>query len=275
MRFYLGTHKPGWLERTEVPLFVSRRRLAEYKTVPRALGPWALDSGAFTELQQHGEWTVPARQYAREVGRWRDEVGNLQWAAPQDWMCEEIVIRGGTVGKMVFKGTGLSVTGHQRLTTENYRELLQIAPDLPWVPVLQGQSEADYLRHADAYDLAGISLVSLPLVGLGSVCRRNNTDTAEYVIRRLHGDGIRLHAFGFKLAGLRRCGRYLASADSLAWSRTARGEAPLPGCKHRRCNNCLRYALWWRQKAIRAIRGSESAEQMMLWHQRDAGREGE
>ena len=56
--FYLGTHHPSWLRKTDVPLFVSRRRLAGLKTLPRARGPWALDSGGFQELILHGEWTV-------------------------------------------------------------------------------------------------------------------------------------------------------------------------------------------------------------------------
>jgi hypothetical protein len=45
VRFWLGTHKPGWLARTEVPLFVSHRTLGGRRELPRARGPWALDSG--------------------------------------------------------------------------------------------------------------------------------------------------------------------------------------------------------------------------------------
>jgi hypothetical protein len=61
-RFWLGTHMPHWLREVDVPLFISRNRLTRYKTLPRAIGPWALDSGGFTELQRYGRWTVsPAR----------------------------------------------------------------------------------------------------------------------------------------------------------------------------------------------------------------------
>lgn len=49
--FYLGTHMANWLGQTDVPLFVSHMRLRDRKTYPRALGPWALDSGAFTGQQ--------------------------------------------------------------------------------------------------------------------------------------------------------------------------------------------------------------------------------
>jgi hypothetical protein len=47
--------------------------------------------------------------------------------------------------------------------------------------------------------------------------------------------------------GLAAC---LASADSLAWSFQARRAAPLPGCSHANCANCLRYAAAWRERAL-------------------------
>jgi hypothetical protein len=71
VRFYLGTHLPNWLGKVTIPLFVSRRTLAPRRTLPRALGPWALDSGGFTELAMYGRWTVPATQYVAEVRRFR------------------------------------------------------------------------------------------------------------------------------------------------------------------------------------------------------------
>jgi hypothetical protein len=89
--FWLGTHRPNWLERTGVPLFISRRTLCQYRTPPRASGSWALDSGGFSELSLYGRWTVSAKWYAEEVTRWSAEVGQLRWASVMDWMCEEYV----------------------------------------------------------------------------------------------------------------------------------------------------------------------------------------
>ena len=254
MIFYLGTHRPVWLTRTDVPLLLSRRSLAAYRTLPRALGRWALDSGAFTELKDHGEWTVSPADYAADVRRFEAEVGNLAWAAPQDWMCEPFIL----------EKTRLGVAAHQRLTLENYRELRQLAPDQPWVPVLQGWTEADYLRHADQYDTFACDLEQQPLVGLGSVCRRQNTAMVESLIRRLERRGIRLHPFGFKLGGLARVAGKLASSDSLAWSRAARWEDPLPGCSHAHCTNCMTYALWWRGKVLRVVEKAERVDQPLL-----------
>ena len=93
MRFFLGTHRPNWLAHTTAPLFVSDHTLRAYKTLPIAKAAWALDSGGFTELSQHGTWaTGPTpRVYADRVRRYRDEIGGLAWAAPQDWMCEPFI----------------------------------------------------------------------------------------------------------------------------------------------------------------------------------------
>lgn len=160
--FFLGTHQPGWLRKTDVPLFLSRRRLAERKALPRARGPWGLDSGGFQELNLHGQWTVTPRQYVAEVRRYVAEIGNLRWAATQDWMCEPFVLA----------KTGFTVEEHQRRTIDNVKQLLDLAPELPWAPVIQGWTWGDYMRHADAYQKAGIDLARFPAVGVGSVCRR-------------------------------------------------------------------------------------------------------
>jgi len=45
-----------------------------------------LGIGGFTELQKYGRWTVDPRDYVARVHRYRDEIGGLCWAAPQDWM---------------------------------------------------------------------------------------------------------------------------------------------------------------------------------------------
>jgi hypothetical protein len=257
MQFFLGTHRPGWLARLDVPLFVSARRLRGRLRLPRAMGPWSLDSGGFSEVSLLGRWETPAATYAAEVRRYSQEIGQLTTAAVQDWMCEPFITR----------KTELSVREHQRRTIRSYLELRQLAPDLPWMPVLQGWTYDDYLRHLDEYDAAGIDLAALPLVGLGSVCRRQDTTLAEELVRDLHGRGLRIHAFGFKSGGLARCSRFLASADSMAWSYRARHEPiRLPGCTHRNCANCEKFALAWRADLLASIATRErQARQPLLW----------
>jgi hypothetical protein len=239
--FYLGTHHVGWLERTSVPLFVSHRRLAERRRLPRALGAWVLDSGGFTELSLHGRWETSPATYATAVRRYRDEIGGLAWAAPQDFMCEPFMLA----------RTGLTVRQHQERTVDNLLELRALAPDLPFVPVLQGWSLGDYAHGCvELYERAGVDLRSEPLVGLGSVCRRQSTAEIHAIVATLAGLGLRLHGFGVKTFGLGRYAEHLISADSMAWSYYARRSAPLPGCGHRTCANCMRWAIRWRGQVL-------------------------
>ena len=97
-------------------------------------------------------------------------------------------------------------------------------------------------------------LGSLPVVGIGSVCRRQRMAQGREIVGRLSRLGIRLHGFGVKVTGLRDVAHQLVSADSMAWSlRARRGGIRLPGCAHKRCANCARWALVWRDRVLRAI----------------------
>jgi hypothetical protein len=244
--FYLGTHQPHWLN-LGVPLFVSDRRLRRYRRLPLAAAAWALDSGGFTELAHYGSWDTgptPA-EYVARVRRYGDEIGHLAWAAPQDWMCEPVILA----------KTGLTLAEHQARTVDNYLRLRDLAPDLPIIPVVQGWTPGDYLRCADRYARSGADLTASGLVGVGSVCRRQSTAQVGDILTTLHQAGItRLHGFGVKALGLARHGRLLASADSMAWSVQARREPALPGCHgHHNCANCPRYALRWRDRVLATI----------------------
>lgn len=246
MKFWLGTHETSWLAKAGVPLFVSHRRLALRKRLLVAAGPWALDSGGFTELNLYGRWVTTEAEYVAAVRRYAVEIGNLEWAAPMDWMCEPFVI----------DKTGLSVEEHQRRTVENYVSLRATAPELPFIPVLQGWTMADYLHCVDLYAAAGVDLRALPLVGIGSVCRRQNTGEVDLIVSAIAEMGIALHGFGVKTVGLSRYADQLSSADSLAWSYRARNSPPMRGCWHGllgtgSCANCLRFALRWREGVLR------------------------
>lgn len=245
-RFYLGTHQPGWLDWIGVPLFVSDRRLREYKRLPVAAGPWALDSGGFTELSKYGSWAngpTPV-EYAARVTRYQRLIGQLQWAAPQDWMCEPFITA----------KTGLSVETHQWRTIDSLFDLRSLAPSVPWIPVVQGYTVDDYVRHVDMYRSVGVDLAAEALVGVGSVCRRQATDEVGAIFSAVRGVGVdRLHGFGLKKQGLAKWGHLLTSADSLAWSLDARRKPRMDECSgsaHKNCANCPRYALAWRRELV-------------------------
>lgn len=239
--FYLGTHKSHWIRQLDVPLFVSHRTLAQRRKLPRAVGRWALDSGGFTELSMHGRWKTSTAEYVEAVARYAEDVGGLDWAAPQDWMVEPFILA----------KTGLSLREHQDRTVENYLSLR--GTGLPFVPVLQGWTVDDYHACADLYESAGVDLAAEPTVGVGSVCRRQNEHEAGAIFRTLAERGLRLHGFGVKLAGLVRYGKHLASADSLAWSFEARYSPPMDGCPHASCSNCQRFALRWRERLLARV----------------------
>jgi hypothetical protein len=275
--FYLGTHHPHWLrlERfRDVPLFISRNRLTGYKTFPQALGPWAFDSSGFSEVKDHGCWRLPAPEFATDVRRIVNGVGRMpDFVAPQDWMCEPWVIFGKNQhlppgsptrfhGTREARGLGpddpeqdldTAVRFHQERTVENYLELLVLAPEIPWIPVLQGWTLNHYLDCAAMYAAAGVDLSAAPTVGLGSVCRRQATAEIDEIVATFRARGLNLHGFGVKTQGLGDYGPDLSSADSMAWSMDARRSPPLPGHTHKNCANCEDWALMWRQRVLATI----------------------
>lgn len=263
MKFYLGVPDARWLERAGVPLFLSVNAFKQ--KLPKAIAPWALDSGAYTELTKHGTWRATPAEYVARV-REIQTVGMLDFVFVQDWPC----------GPPALAKTGLTVTQHQGRTVDSYLELCELAPDVPWVPVLQGSAPSDYAVHRDAYALAGVDLAAVPLVGLGSIASRQDDPVIGRVAHHLAADGIRLHGLGVKKSGIRLYGDALAAADSHAWSfdayfshragRAARGQVgpPLTACREEvkrgehppTCRNCMRYALHWREAVLVLIEQS-------------------
>lgn len=241
--FYLGTHEVSWLTNEVGPLFISHRRLALRKNLPRAATRWALDSGGFSELELHGRWVTTPTEYIDATRQYAADIGMLDWAAPMDWMCEP---------RMLAR-TGLTVEDHQRRTVANFLELRERAPELPYIPVIQGWTRADYERCVTLYEAAGVDLSREARVGVGSVCRRQGTPEVAEIIWALADAGLSLHGFGVKARGIANVAGALTSADSMAWSYRARRDKPLPGCQHQRCSNCIRYADRWRDRLLAQV----------------------
>jgi hypothetical protein len=252
MMFYLGTHETSWMATSEVPLFVSVRRLRLRRRWPAARSRWAMDSGGFTELNMFGRWTVPAADYAAEIDRAAAEIGRLDWASPQDWMCEPTVL----------DKTGLTIAEHQARSVASVVELRELVRSAHVIPVLQGWTLDDYRRCVDLYGAAGIDLWAEPVVGVGTVCRRQSSREGVAIMGALRRLGLRTHGFGFKTTGLRQCADQMVSADSMAWSFAARKVPPLPGCSHKTCANCRKWAMVWRERVLSA---AEGPVQQSLW----------
>lgn len=237
--FYLGTTMPAWLRTSQHPLFISHKRLTRYKTLPQAKTNWCLDSGGFTELTQHGTWTIPPQDYIQAVKRYEQHIGKLDWCAPQDWMCEPWIIN----------KTGKTIRQHQQNTVNSYIQLAEHLGNLV-IPVLQGWELDDYLHCVDIYNNAGIDLTQHHTVGLGSVCRRQNTNQITQIVQKLYSLGIKLHGFGVKTTGLKHYANKLVSADSMAWSFSGSKQRPCPQTGNRTCSTCWHYAVQWRNKIL-------------------------
>jgi hypothetical protein len=267
--YYLGS-RPNWLDaphlvKRDVPLFVSATTLARYRTrgdafPVRRWGNWALDSGAYTALTTGNEnhpWHRHADDYGGLVTRLMEDLGTPDFAAPQDWPCEETV-RG---------GTGMTTKWHIDATVDNFLYLREEFGHVPWIPVLQGDEPEDYLYCESRYLDAGVDLAEHYRVGVGSICRRAHVPGIVEVLRLFADRGYRLHAFGVKITALPVIGDLLWSADSYAWSDTARLDRyMMPGCDHRSkpdkatgdtlptdCRNCPRWAQQWRRQVLASM----------------------
>lgn len=233
MTFYVGLHHPADARHFE-NAFVSVNALKSRKGhfCPRR---WIMDSGAFSEIANHGRFRTSVSAYAQRIHRW-SYCGIMVAAVAQDWMCEPHIFTGcpkrcrrlgqKPCGPMCTWGTELSVMEHQRLTIERYDELLPLCRNVTLIPVLQGYQLHEYLEHLEAY---GDRITEGMWVGVGSVCKRN-TNVAEIerilsAIKEKRPD-LRLHGFGLKITALGSplVRSLLHSSDSMAWSRAARAE---------------------------------------------------
>jgi hypothetical protein len=216
--FFVGLHQPSDAKRIG-RCMISVNRLYRRKP-PLSVGAWIMDSGAFTEISTHGRWRFPPEKYASEILRWSDQ-GRLEAAVTQDFMCED----------MILKRCGMDVRSHQHLTVWRYQQLLKLLPDRVYLmPVLQGFQPKEYAENILHY---GTLLSPGAWVGVGSVCKRNaNPDAILDVLDAVLQDrpDLRLHGFGLKLTALAdpRIRSRLWSADSMAWSLSARKEGRSP-----------------------------------------------
>jgi hypothetical protein len=212
MRFFTGLHQPSDARHFDAA-FVRVNRLRKRKGA-FAVGDWIMDSGAFSEVSQHGGYRHDVAEYAGQIRRWAKN-GNLLAAVAQDWMCEPFIVQ----------RTGLSVERHQQLTVERYDALLrEDTAGVYILPVLQGFDPAEYVRHLAMY---GDRLAHGAWVGVGSVCKRNGDPQQVagvlLAIKRERPD-LRLHGFGVKTTSLAHplVRSLLETADSMAWSFHAR-----------------------------------------------------
>jgi hypothetical protein len=209
-QFFIGLHHPS----TAWPflnVMISVNALSERKSGFR-VNNWIMDSGAFSQISRHGKFVMSPDEYIELIAKF-SVCGTLRAAVCQDWMCEPFIL----------EKTGLDIREHQWRTIQSYMELSDSC-DVPILPVLQGFTPSDYVKHVKLY---AERLKEGAWVGVGSVCKRNsNPDAIEDIlleIKRARPD-LRLHGFGLKIQALKRATirALLHSSDSMAWSDNGR-----------------------------------------------------
>lgn len=194
------------LEKMEEPhgmLSAEAANAATWKTCEDLI----VDSGGYQLMLDEGEHP-PLSDYLETVRRWDGDR-----FAVQDYPCEPDIL----------KKYGRTVGEHQWMTTEAAAEAVCAyedgAADAKPISVIQGWETQDYLEHVDQLREAGVLTDTL---GIGSVCRRHQTDEIQEVIlaiREALPSKCSLHAFGVKQTILadRTIRKALESADTTAW----------------------------------------------------------
>ena len=70
---------------------------------------WIMDSGAFSQINAHGKFTLSNEAYMDQILRFMGQ-GTLRAAVCQDWMCEPFML----------EKTGKTVQEHQELTVTSF-----------------------------------------------------------------------------------------------------------------------------------------------------------
>ena len=184
----------------------------------------ALDSAGFVAMVRYRGYPWSTSDYVRLA-----KSHPWAWWAAMDYCCEPEVAR-----------DRAEVRARIASTVRHHGECCACADDLGVaapLPVLQGWFPDDYERCVDQLD------VDAPLIGVGSVCRREPA-AIEAIVNRLDAvlpSSTRLHLFGVKgssVAALRGH-RRVASVDSMAWDYEARR------------NRIGRFSVDWRASVMR------------------------
>lgn len=165
-----------------------------------------LDSGGFTEIGKHGEYSFSKEYYFDKI----DNKIHPDVFVCMDWMCEPGQIR----------KSGLSVEEHIKKTVSNASEILNEydGKSEPMV-VIQGWEIEDYLHCIDRLKEQDCIVERM---GIGSICREGQKDRVKNIILSIKDElpNVKLHGFGIKKTFLKdkEIVDALYSSDSFAWS---------------------------------------------------------
>jgi hypothetical protein len=268
--------------RLGAPVLVSANALRRgdgrgFRTPPTGLFsgvPVALDSAGFVAHNRYGGFPWSVAEYVELAAGYP-----WDWWAQMDLCCEpEVAGNRDEVQRRISETVRLLGRCREEATSRG------LAPPMP---VLQGWRPGDYLACAEAMGELP------PLVGVGSVCRRDvsGRDGILAVLAALDRElppRTRLHLFGVKGSAIRKLAGHprIHSVDSMAWDLAARYEAAgRNDLDHRIARMRDWYARQvealpqeangrgpakdpaarWRQRAARERRAGAGLRQVVLW----------
>jgi len=161
-----------------------------------------VDSGAFSLINKYGDYPYNYKQYVAFVKKLKPN-----YVAVMDYPCEP--------------SPKISLTVKERIdkTVENTIKLMDFAPEINWVSVIQGWEIRDYLYCLDLLKEHGLLT---PLTAIGSVGIRKKLKEFKNIILTIREEipkKIKLHCFGLDLRFIRDYAIFNAiySFDSHAW----------------------------------------------------------
>lgn len=174
------------------------------RLVPEQCRPLFCDSGGFYFHFKGTDYPFSPADYIAWLTAMAPD-----YAACMDYPCEAEVA-----------ADDAAVFSRQVRCIDHARVLLACRGCWEWLPVLQGRTVAQYLRHVDMYRAAGLVT---PYMGIGSLCRRTRIDEIQAIIHALTEalPGTRFHLFGVKMQIFKQADALpesVASADSGAWN---------------------------------------------------------
>ncbi len=248
--FFIRERTWGWLAHVGVPLFgvaPAAGAAQDAAEGPRRVGRWT--PAAFSELSLYGGWRTTPEEYVAAVKRYDREIGQLEWAAGQDYMWKVMLAR-----------TGLSVEEHQRRTVANSfgwsscgteDDDTGLHPEAPFMPTSRVSRVGDYLRCWDMFGEAGVDLSNYPSVGVRFGVPASTPARSARCWRRCANAirecrctvmALRHRDFGTMVTCLRR--------RQPGVGMNARKIRGYPGCTHGKCSNCVKWALRWRRGMV-------------------------
>lgn len=241
------------------PILISSNALA-YRDQDKSFTGWrktleqlegmdvALDSAGFVAWAHYGDFSWGVDNYVELASRFP-----FTWWAQMDACCEAEIA-----------GNREAVRMRQAETIRLLRECKKAAKRRgikPPMKVLQGSVPADYVWHAEQV-IEGDE----EIIGIGSMCRRplHGPSGLLAVVAALDAclpEGVRLHLFGIKTAGLRALAHHprIASVDSMAWSIAARRAAHKEGASNTIARK-VEAMDDWTERQLASVLGSSPAK---------------